>query len=289
MNHSEDTFVGAGGRSMYYQSWAPETSPRGMILVVHGLGEHSARYQCLATYFVARDYVVGALDLNGHGYSGGSPGYVEAFSDYEDDLALFHELMSQRFPQIPAFLLGHSMGGLISCCYLRSAQDRFSGAMLSGAAVITSQQPGAIGMWLIRLLSRVIPRLGLSRLDAKGVSRDADEVTKYTEDPLVYHGALSARLLHEFFGSMQSLRASAGEIHIPLLIMHGSEDVMVAPEGSQLLHERVGSDDKTLVLYPGLYHEIFNEPEKDRVFGDMLAWLERHLEPSRQGVDTGID
>ena len=289
MNHNEDRFAGAGGRSIYYQSWAPETSPRAMILVVHGLGEHSARYQYLASYFVAHDYVVGALDLNGHGYSGGRPGYVEAFTDYEDDLALFHGVMVERFPRVPVFLLGHSMGGLVSCCYLRAAQDRFSGAMLSGAAVITSQQPGAIEMWLIRLLSAVIPRLGLTRLDPGGVSRNPDEVTKYAEDPLVYHGALSARLLHEFFGSMQSLQASAGKIHIPLLIMHGGEDAMVAPEGSQLLHERVSSDDKTLVLYPGLYHEIFNEPEKDQVLADMLGWLEQRLEPSPAGVNTDID
>ena len=289
MIHNEDRFAGAGGRSIYYQSWTPETSPRAMILVVHGLGEHSARYQYLASYFVERNYVVGALDLNGHGYSGGRPGYVEAFADYEDDLALFHEVRVERCPRVPVFLLGHSRGGLISCCYLRAAQDRFSGAMLSGAALITYQQPGAIEMWLIRLLSRVIPRLGLTRLDAGGVSRDPNEVTKYAEDPLVYHGSLSARLLHEFFGSMQSLQASAGKIHLPLLIMHGSEDVMVAPQGSQLLHDRVSSDDKTLVLYPGLYHEIFNEPEKDRVLADMLAWLEQHFESTPTGVNTGID
>ena len=276
MNHSEGSFAAMGGRSLYYQCWAPATPPQAMLLVVHGLGEHGARYEHLARCFADHDYAVAALDLNGHGHSEGIPGHVEAFSDYIDDLGRFHDLMEQRFPGIPVQLLGHSMGGLVSCCYLLQAQHRFVGVILSGAAIITAQQPGVIEMGFIRVLSKFMPRLGLTRLDPRGVSRDPDVVRRYTDDPLVYHGALRARLLWEFFATMRSVQARADELVIPLLIMHGSDDVMVSPESAQLLHDRVRSEDKTLKVYPGLFHEIFNEPEKKQVLDDTLAWSQRH-------------
>lgn len=281
MNHSECRFAGVGERAIYYQYWVPETPPQAMLLVVHGLGEHSARYQQLARYFVEQDYIVAALDLNGHGHSEGIPGFVESFSDYVDDLRRFHDLMAERFPEIPVQLLGHSMGGLVSCCYLLEAQHRFVGAMLSGAAIITAQQPGAIGMGFVQLLSRLTPRLGLTRLEPGGVSRDPAVVRQYTDDPFVYHGALSARLLREFFGCMESVQARAAEIQLPLLIMHGSEDVMVAPESAYMLYDRAHSEDKTLKVYPGLFHEIFNEPEKEQVLRDTLTWSQQHLQPCR--------
>lgn len=278
MIHNEDGFTGSGGCSIYYQGWAPEAAPRALLLVSHGLGEHSARYQSLARHFVGHDYAVAALDHNGHGYSEGIPGFVPTFDDYVADLGLFHEILVERYPEVPIILLGHSMGGLVAGRYLLRAQERFVGAVLSGAAVRTGQQPGPTTLLLIRLLAMLTPRLGLTALDPAGVSRDPEVVRKYVEDPQVLHGKLSARLLSEFFASMAQLEREAGDLKLPLLILHGGEDRMVSPEGSKFLYETARSDDKTLKVYPGLYHEIFNEPERDEILADVLNWCEQHLD-----------
>jgi len=246
--------------------------------VSHGLGEHSARYQFLAGYFVDRGYAVAALDHNGHGRSGGRPGDTLAFDDYLSDLGRCHELLARAYPGVPSFLLGHSMGGLVAGCYLLQAQQRFDGAILSGAAVKTVGHPGAPLLLVIRGLAALAPQMGLTRLDASGVSRDPEVVRQYAEDPLVYHGRLGARLLREFFAGTARLERHAADLALPLLILHGGEDAMVAPAGSRFLYDQASSGDKALKIYPGLYHEIFNEPEREQVLGDVVAWCEARLQ-----------
>lgn len=277
MIHTEDRFTGAGGRSIYYQWWAPEAAPRALLLVSHGLGEHSARYESFARYFVGHDYAVAALDHNGHGYSEGLPGYVEAFDDYVSDLGRFQEAVVVRYPDVPVFLVGHSMGGLVAGTSLLRSQDGYCGVILSGLALRTADHPGALLQFLIRLLAVLLPRLGLTALDPAGVCRDPEVVRKYIEDPRVFHGKLSARLLREFFAGMAKLENEAGALSLPMLVMHGGDDSMVSPEGSEILYTRASSDDKTLKIYPGLYHEIFNEPEKDEVLAEVLSWCEKRL------------
>jgi alpha-beta hydrolase superfamily lysophospholipase len=275
--HSENRFTGAGGRSIYYQSWVPESAPRAVLLVSHGLGEHSSRYQSLARHFVGREYAVAALDHSGHGYSEGIPGYVEAFGDYVSDLGQCHDIFQERYGDLPTFLLGHSMGGLVGACYLRGAQHRFAGAVLSGPALRTGQQPGQFLLFVIRVLATLTPRLGLTALDPAGVSRDPEVVREYIEDPQVLHGKLSARLLREFFAAMDTLEKEAGTLDLPLFILHGGDDSMVLPEGSELFYRLVSSRDKTLKIYPGLYHEVFNEPERDDILAEVLGWCEKRL------------
>ena len=132
-------------------------------------------------------------------------------------------------------------------------------------------------MAMIRLLSWLAPRLGVLQLDAAGVSRDPAVVKAYTEDPLVNHGKMSAGFVRGLFQGMEEIQARAGEVTLPLLIMHGEGDSMTAPSGSQFLYDNVGSTDKQLKLYPELYHEILNEPEKDQVMADMLAWMDARI------------
>ena len=277
MKHSDGRFTGAGGRTIYFQCWEPESAPRAVLLIAHGAGEHSARYARLAQYFTAADYAVAALDHNGHGYSEGRPGHVHAFDDYLVDLEKFHRLFASRFSSLPMFLLGHSMGGLITSNYLVRHQHEFVGGILSGAAIKTDLQPGAVQMALLRLLALLVPRLGMLKLNAQGVSRDAEVVREYIADPLVFHGRMSACMLRELFRGMSSIHAAAASISLPLLILHGGADVMTAPEGSRFLYEHIGSSDKALHIYEGLYHEIFNEPERDAVLAEVLAWCEHRL------------
>ena len=282
MQHREGTFTGAGGASIYFQAWLPEQAPRAILLVVHGAAEHSGRYQRLAGHFVAHGYAVAALDLPGHGRSDGTPGYVRRFKDYVDTLDSFQCKLTEGFPLLPQILLGHSMGGLISAIYLLQNQAAFAGCVLSGAAIKTELEPPLLQLLLIRLFSLFLPKLGVLQLDASGVSRDPAEVEAYVNDPLVYTGKLSARKVSELFKAMAGIQANAAGISLPMLILHGEADTLAAPEGSRFLNEQIGSADKTLKIYPGLYHEIFNEPEREEVFTDILHWLDARLPASPQ-------
>ncbi len=273
MQHGEAAFESPRGR-IYYQWWQPQQGAKALMLVAHGGGEHSGRYHEFAAYFVAQGYAVAALDHYGHGRSFGRPGYVERIDDYLQDFRQFHNLMTEQFPALPALLVGHSMGGLIASLYLLRAQQAFTGCVLSGAVVETEPQPGAFLRALVRLLSAAIPTLPILKLDAHKVSRDPMVVRDYLASPLVYHGKLSARLLGEMFAGADELKANAGAITLPVLVLHGEKDGLTQPSGSKLLHELVGSADKTLKIYPGLYHEIFNEPERLEVLADVLRWCD---------------
>ena len=277
MKHSDGRFTGSGGRSIYFQCWEPAAEPRAVILLAHGAGEHSARYQPLAQFFAGHSYILAALDLTGHGNSEGVPGHVDCFEDYLKDLGIFHRQIAARFAGVPIILLGHSMGGLIGCNYLLRHQSEFAGAVLSGPAIKTDLEPGFVQMVLLRLLALMIPQLGMLKLNAEGVSRDPDVVREYLADPLVFQGKMSARMLRELFAGMHAVQDSAASIALPILILHGGADSMTSPDGSRFLYEHIGSSDKTLNIYPGLYHEIFNEPERAVVLENVLTWCDTRL------------
>ena len=211
MKHTEARLQGADQRSIYRQCWEPEATPKAILLLVHGAGEHSGRYTHVAEFFVGQGLAVSALDHRGHGHSDGKPGHIDMFDDYLVDLAVFHNEVGSRFPGVPIFLLGHSLGGLIACNYLLQQQDRFVGCILSGALIKSDLQPGWVQMGVIRLLALLAPRLGVMQLDASGVSRDAEEVKKYVEDPLVLHGKASARMVRELFAGMR-MQVSTAEL-----------------------------------------------------------------------------
>ena len=168
------------------------------------------------------------------------------------------------------------MGGLISSIFLLDHQDELSGAVLSGPSVKVPDM-SSVTILAGKLFSTLMPKLGLLALEADGVSRDPEVVKAYINDPLVYTGKITARLAAELLKAMKSAAAGASKITLPILIAQGSEDRLVDPDGAQMLHDTVGSVDKTLKIYDGLYHEIFNEPEHQKVLGDVEAWLEsRH-------------
>jgi len=264
-----------GTSRLYRQSWSPDDEPRAAILLVHGLGEHSGRYAYLAEHCTARGFDVHAVDHYGHGKSEGMAGHVERFSVFLDGLRALRD--SVRDSERPLFLLGHSMGGLIAARFLVEDQASFRACVLSGPALLSDAAPSALVMAIVRLVSWLAPTAPLLGLDPSGVSRDPDVVAAYVRDPLVHHGKSTARLIVELTAAMQAGLAEAPTIELPLLLMHGEADKLTSPSGSQALYERVRSTDKTLRLYPGLYHEIFNEPERDQVLGEMSAWLEAHL------------
>jgi len=280
MKHRTGNFQGARGMSIYYQYWQPDGPPRALVLIVHGAGEHGARYQHVAERVTQSGYVVVALDHPNHGKSDGTYGHVDSFDDFVETLHIFHQQVSAEFPGLPQILLGHSMGGLISCIYLLQQQAAFVGCVLSGPAIKTDIEPGILQMLLIRVLSKVAPKAGVLQLDANGVSRDPAEVDKYVNDPLVNHGKMTARKVAELFRAMHQIQSSAGQIKLPMLLLHGEADAMAAAEGSRFLYSQISSTDKTLKIYPALYHEIFNEPERESVLADVLAWCDARVAPA---------
>ncbi|MFC2078051.1 alpha/beta hydrolase [Candidatus Bipolaricaulota bacterium] len=279
MKHREGTFAGVRGAEIYCQDWLPEDAPRAVLVIVHGLAEHCGRYGNLVDHFVPRGFAVYAHDHIGHGRSEGKRVFVKRFEDLTDVLGIQVDRVLDQHPETPAYLVGHSIGALIGARYLLDRQEAFAGAILSGSVVKVPENISPIVVAMARLLSAVLPKVGVSAVDAQGVSRDPAVVKAYLDDPLVYTGKTTARMGAEMLKAMERTVRDASRITLPLLILHGSEDTLADPDGTRMLHDAASSPDKTLKIYEGLHHEIYNEPEHAEVLGDVEAWLTARLKP----------
>lgn len=274
--HVEGYFLGAGIGQIFWQGWVPE-DPRavsGVVVVAHGAAEHSGRYAHVGERFADAGYATYALDHRGHGRSEGVRANIGRMSEVLADLDQLVRQSARDHDGVPVFLLGHSMGGLIALDYVTDPGFTFplAGLILSGPAV-ESEVGSPVQRAAAKVLSAVAPNLGVLALDASAVSKDPAVVAAYDADPLVYRKKLRARTGAEMLDAMSRVKARLSDIAIPVLVMHGTEDRLTAPAGSRAVAEGVGTTDITLKLYEGLYHEIFNEPEQDSVFGDVLTWL----------------
>ena len=278
MNHEDGFFTGVRGARIYYQYWLPDSKPRAVILISHGLAEHSGRYMNVVSRFVPLGYAVYSLDHLGHGRSDGRRVYVRQFANYTDVLGNYLAMIGKWQPGRRIFLLGHSMGALVAASLLLDYQSAFTGAILSGPSVVVPKNVSRSTIAIARLLSTLAPTIGLMGLDATGVSRDPAVVRAYIDDPLVYKGKTTARLAYELVKTMQRVTAKASRMTLPMMILQGGADRLVDPDGARMLYDTIGSSDKTLKIYDGLYHEVYNEPERDQVLGDVEAWLENRLD-----------
>jgi alpha-beta hydrolase superfamily lysophospholipase len=281
MKHQEGFFKGVRDANIYFQSWLPESEPKGVLLIVHGLAEHSGRYMNVVNHFVPLGYAVYGIDHIGHGKSDGTRAYVKRFDDYRNTLKVYFDMIYRWQPDKPIFLVGHSMGGLISAVYLLDHQAELVGAVLSGAVVKVPSNITPATLLLGKMLSALIPRFGLLGLDVNGVSRDPGVVRAYVSDPLVHTGKTTARLAAEMLKAMKYVSSQANKITLPIIIVQGSADKLVDPAGAQMLYDTVSSTDKEIRIYEGFYHEVFNEPEHDKVLRDVERWLEAHLGPRK--------
>jgi alpha-beta hydrolase superfamily lysophospholipase len=281
MKHQEGFFKGIRETNIYYQSWLPEGEPKAVLLIVHGLAEHSGRYGNVVNHFVPLGYAVYGIDHIGHGKSEGDRVHVKRFDDYTNTLKAYFDKVRGSKPDKPVFLVGHSMGGLIGAVYLLDHQGELAGAVLSGPAVKIPSNVTPATIFVGKILSALIPGYGLIELEAEGVSRDPAVVQAYINDPLVYRGKMTSRLAAEMLQAMQTVTVQAAKITLPILIVQGSADRLVNPEGARELYEAVSSADKQIKIYDGFYHEVFNEPEHDKVLRDVELWLEGHLGPRK--------
>lgn len=267
----------AAGAKLRIHRWLPTGDIRAVILLAHGYAEHGRRYADFAARFTAEGYAVYALDHMGHGQSDGQGGFIPHFSVFTDGLGERLAQITSDHPALPRFLVGHSMGGLIAANFLIDHQQDFRAAALSGPALAPAKAPSPLLRAISGLLSRIAPKLGVMKLDSSGVSRDAAVVTAYRADPLVYSGPISARLGYEMMAAMDRASQSAPKIQVPMLIQHGGADRLTLPAASQAYFLALGSRDKDLKIYDGLYHEIYNELEKTVVIADLIAFFNRHL------------
>ena len=277
MERTEGTFKGNKGLNLFYQCWLPDTNPKAVLLVVPGLAEHSGRYANLVNYFLPRAYAVCGLDTQGHGKSEGPRCYIDKFQDYVNDVKIFFDIVHQRYGDRKVFLLGHSMGSAIAIVYAVQYQDDLDGLIMSGATLKPGSSVSSILKVVVRVISKLFPKMGVAVIDASTISQDKAVVDAYVNDPLVYRGKVTARLGAELVKTLDKLPALIPKITLPIIIMYGTEDRLSNPEGSQMLYDWVGSRDKTLKKYEGFYHEIFNEPGHLQVMADLEAWLAAHI------------
>lgn len=271
----------AAGDALTLHRWLPQGPPRAAILLSHGYAEHGGCYAPLAAAFNAAGYAVYAIDHWGHGTSDGVGGFVPQFSVYRDGLdALVAQVRAEQGDAAPLFLVGHSMGGLIAADYLIDHQHDFIAAALSGPALAPAKRPSRLMKAASRILSRYAPKMGVLSLNGDAVSRDPAVVAAYRSDPLVYRGKISARLGHEMLQAMEHVTQQRQAIQLPMFIQHGGADQITAVGGSEQFFVFIGSVDKQIQIYDGLFHEIYNEPERAEVIADLITWCDRHLPPA---------
>lgn len=261
----------------YRYAWLPASPTRAMILV-HGYGEHAGRYDEMAMYFAARGFAVHAYDQAGHGRTRGPRGHVDRFDRLLDELARFVGQVGVDHPGLPIALVGHSMGGLVVAATAALRQPAVDRIVLSGALLElpADSLDRRLRLLAARILSAIAPRIGLSTgLDAAGLSRDPEVVRRYVEDPYV-KDRMSARFAAGLAAMVDEVARSASRVERPILILHGEADPICPVSGSRRFHAgldpRIGKSSR-LSVYPGLRHEIFNEPEREPIWQEMLDWL----------------
>ncbi len=278
IEHHEEIFAGARGVKLHAEWWRPrEGKPRAALVVVHGLKDYGGRYAAFAEKLAADGFAVYAADLRGHGRSGGRRVSIDTFDDYTDDLDIFFRRVQAREPQTTMFLFGHSMGGAIATLYTITYHPDLHGLILSGAAL--DVDASGITIAGTRAVNGIDPNAGLFQLDLHDFSRDPNVVREGLADPLVYQDGAPVHTATELIDAIDVIQKRMNEIDVPLLILHGKADKVTPPEGSEALYGKAKSNDKKLIEYPGLYHDLLHEPEKAKVESDIQSWLDAHAPP----------
>ncbi|GAA2360813.1 lysophospholipase [Dactylosporangium salmoneum] len=276
MQREELALTGGGGVRIVYDAWTPESGASGVVVLTHGMGEHARRYDHVVARLGELGLAVYAPDHRGHGRSGGKRMFVRSIAEYTGDLdLLFAEVRGRHPGQVP-FLIGHSMGAMIALAYALDHQAGLRGLALSGTPVLPGEGIPKPAIAVAKVLGRIAPGAPVQTLPSRLISKDPAVVARYDADPLVYHGKVPAGVGGAMLTQMSVFQRRLPELTMPTLLLHGSEDGLVDAESSRLIAARAGSADLTLHVYEGLHHEVYNEPEQDRVLDDLIGWLKAH-------------
>ena len=278
--HLDGSFAGAGGLPLYYQAWLPaDRQPRAVLINLHGLGDHSSLYPTIASHFPPRGIAVYAYDMRGNGRSPGQRAYLNDWQEYRDDMHAFVSQVRTWEPSVPIFVLGHSLGGLVVLEYALQSPGGLAGVIAAAPSVGKVGVPPLL-MQLGRVMSRIWPRFSLEvGMDLSGLARDPAVVATVLADPL-FHRRGTARLSTEVTAAINRVQALAVNFSLPLLILHGSDDRMVPPDGSREFFHKVRYPDRELREYPGAYHGLFADIGYQEMLADVEKWLTNRM-PAR--------
>ena len=277
MQHQTEIISGSKGVSLFTQRWLPDSDAKGILIISHGIAEHSGRYAYAAEHFVNASYAVYALDHRGHGRSGGLKVHVDSFSDYVTDLRIFAEHVRTSTPALPTFVFGHSMGSLIALLYSFEYGDELSGLITTGTA-LKMNGINSLTHGLIDLFSFFLPKAPLvPPIQLKKLSRDPKTLSDNMKDNLVYHGFFRVRQISELLRAAKACIDQLPLLEVDYLALHGGDDSLANPVAIEIIESRSGAKDTTTKIYEGLFHELVNEPEKDQVLADMVGWIDSHL------------
>ena len=274
-----------GEPKIFVRSWRPASPPRAVVAICHGVKSHSGYYHWIAEQLVANGFAVYALDLRGRGRSGGERFFVEDVSQYVDDVSALIEMARHREGNLPLFLLGHSAGGVVSSTYVLDNQERLAGFICESFAYQV-YAPNVL-LTVIKAISRIVPRLPVLRLRNRDFSRDPAVVAFMDADPLIAGEVQPMATVAALARANGRLRTGFASIRLPVLILHGTEDKVTRPGGSREFHEAAGAHDKTLKLYDGHSHDLFNDIGRERVLADIVAWMEARLPIVKELSATG--
>ncbi|MDV3350584.1 lysophospholipase [Leptothoe sp. LEGE 181152] len=272
----ENRFCGANGLSLFYQAWYPSGTAKAILALVHGFGEHCDRYSTVTTALTQAGYAIFGFDNQGHGRSEGQRGHINRWQDYRDNVRAFLTQVRQHEPNLPLFVLGHSLGGLIVLDFALNAPQGLTGIIISGPPI---RPVGIAKPYLVviaRALSGIWPRFSMDvGAGAETLSRDPAIVNQTEDDPLT-HSMATVRWGTECLVAIATVRRNIAQLQVPILLVHGSADKVNDVEGSEEIFARITSD-KTLKIYPGSYHEPHNDLDRNQVMDDVIEWLDNHL------------
>jgi len=276
MKNEENHFNGINDTRLYYQTWTPD-NPKGLVIIIHGYGEHSGRYMNVVNTLVPEGYTLWALDNRGHGKSEGKRCHVNRFTDFIEDVSIFEKIARDAHPGLPVHIVGHSIGSLIANHYVssRDAQN-YNSLTLSGTGASPGPAIKAAIKLISKILSAILPKMSIpSGLDPNFISNDKKVVEEYVNDPLV-ENKITTRLGNEIMVNLPKMIPAASKLKTPTMMQIGSEDESFHPDSWDALLEAIAVEDKIFKKYEGCRHEVYNEIKKEVPLGDLKDWINKH-------------
>ncbi|MEZ5284845.1 MAG: alpha/beta hydrolase [Vicinamibacterales bacterium] len=271
----EETIESTGGVQLLVRSWLPDVAPRAVVAIVPGFNSHGGYYHWAGAQLAASGYAAYAVDLRGRGRSSGEPYFIESFGEYLQDVDAMVSLARGRHAGLPVFVLGHSAGGVVSCCYAMDHQAELAGLICESFAFRVFAPD--IALSVLKGLSHVIPHTHVLRLNIDDFSRDPAVVQAMKADPAVNDEVQPTQTVAEMVRADEHLDAGFGSLTLPVLILHGTGDKVTRMDGSQRFFDHAGSADKTLKLYDGHAHDLLNDIGRDTVLADITTWMAGRL------------
>lgn len=277
MTNKSYQIVSGNGRQMYCSCWRPNSETEAVLFIVHGLGEHSGRYEEMATTFTDQKISVFSFDLPGHGQSEGRRGHAQSLGQLIEDIELALMKCRSLFLDIPIFIFGHSMGGQLAATFIQKAKSKeLSGAIISSPWFELTNPPPFWQLKLIRFLEKIAPQFTLSnKIDSQHISSVKEEVEMYEKDELI-HDKISFRLFNELFNNGIEMLQKESEVKIPVLVSHGDLDKITLPAASKNYQQKLGSY-STFISWKGSFHEAHHDHEKEKVIQFYVDWIKKNL------------